>query len=71
MTACAFVLQGLGPALVDRWCITPELAERVAIKPIEPDAHVDIWATHSTLSPLPLLGRRFLEAAQRVIDEGA
>ncbi|MVW72641.1 LysR family transcriptional regulator [Bordetella sp. 15P40C-2] len=71
VTACAFVLQGLGPALVDRWCITPELADHVVIKPIEPAAHVEVWATHSTLSPLPLLGRRFLEAAQRVIEAGA
>jgi len=71
VTACAFVLQGLGPALVDRWCITPELAERVAIRPIHPDAHVEIWATHSTLAPLPLLGRRFLDAARCVIEQGA
>lgn len=71
VTACAFVQQGLGPALVDRWCITPELAQRVATKPIEPQAHVEIWATHSTLAPLPLLGRRFLDAARRVIEEGA
>ncbi|OZI41789.1 LysR family transcriptional regulator [Bordetella genomosp. 4] len=71
VTACAFVLQGLGPALVDRWCITPELAERVAIRPIRPEAHVEIWATHSTLAPLPLLGRRFLDAARHVIEQGA
>lgn len=71
VTACAFVLQGLGPALVDRWCITPELAERVAIRPIQPEAHVEIWATHSNLAPLPLLGRRFLDAARLVIEHGA
>lgn len=70
VTACAFVQEGLGPALVDRWCITPELAERVAIRPIHPEAQVEIWATHSTLAPLPLLGRRFIDAARRVIEAG-
>lgn len=68
VTACAFVLEGLGPALVDRWCITPELADRVAVRPIEPKAHVEIWATHSTLASLPLLGRRFLETVRRIIE---
>lgn len=70
VTACSFVLQGLGAALVDGWCITPELADRVAVRPVEPEARVEIWATHSTLAPLPLLGRRFLEAARRVIAQG-
>lgn len=70
VTACSFVLQGLGPALVDHWCITPELADRVVMRPIEPHAQVEIWATYSTLAPLPLLGRRFLDAAQRIIEQG-
>ena len=70
VTACAFVHQGLGAALVDRWCVTPELTERVSVRPIQPDAHVDIWATYSTLAPLPLLGRRFLDAARRIIEQG-
>jgi DNA-binding transcriptional LysR family regulator len=71
VTACAFVLQGLGPALVDRWCITPELAGHVAILPIEPAAHVEIWATYSNLAPLPLQGRRFLDAARLVLAQEA
>lgn len=71
VTACAFVLQGLGPALVDRWCITPELASCVAIRPIEPATHVEIWATHSNLVPLSLSGRRFLDAARQVLGQGA
>jgi DNA-binding transcriptional LysR family regulator len=71
VTACAFVLQGLGPALVDRWCITPELAGRVAIRPIEPAAHIEVWATHSNLTPLPLLGRRFLDAVRQVLAQDA
>jgi len=70
VTACAFVQQGLGAALVDQWCITPELAERVVTRPIEPQAQVEVWATYSTLAPLPLLGRRFLEAARRIVEQG-
>lgn len=71
VTACAFVLQGLGPALVDRWCVTPELADRVAIRPVEPPAGVSIWATYSNLAPLPLLGKRFLDAVSDVLAQGA
>ncbi len=69
VTACAFVLQGLGPALVDRWCVTPELAGHVEIRPVEPPAHVQIWATHTNLAPIPLLGRRFLEAVSQVLAD--
>lgn len=71
VTACAFVLQGLGPALVDRWCVTPELADHVAIRPVAPPVGVSIWATYSNLAPLPLLGKRFLDAVSDVLAQGA
>ena len=69
VTACAFVEQGLGPALVDRWCIAGDVGEDVVVRPIEPAVHVDIWATHSDLDSLPLMGRRFLAAVQAVLAE--
>ena len=69
VTAHAFVQQGLGPALVDRWCIPPE--STVVQRPIAPAAHVEIWATHSNLAPLPLLGRRFLAALEDVLAESS
>ncbi len=68
MTACAFVQQGLGPALVDAWCVTPEQAGHMALRPIEPPASVDIWATHSNLSAPPLLARRFLAAVKKTLE---
>ncbi|MDQ8033204.1 LysR family transcriptional regulator [Bordetella genomosp. 1] len=71
VTACAFALQGLGPALVDRWCVTPELEGQVELRPVEPAVSAPIWATHTNLAPLPLLGRRFLAAAQQVLAEAA
>ncbi|MCD0501949.1 LysR family transcriptional regulator [Bordetella petrii] len=67
VTAHAFVQQGLGPALVDGWCIPPE--STVVQRPIEPPAQVEIWATHSNLAPLPLLGRRFLSALGSVLAD--
>src|SRR5690606_23799562 len=49
---------------VDRWCIPAESS--VIVRPIEPAARVEIWATHSNLAPLPLLGRRLLAALKVV-----
>jgi DNA-binding transcriptional LysR family regulator len=71
VTACSFVQQGLGPALVDAWCVTPDQAAHMALRPIWPRASVDIWATHSNLSAPPLLARRFLAAVKKTLEEGA
>ncbi|MGB3435362.1 LysR family transcriptional regulator [Achromobacter sp.] len=71
VTACSFVQQGLGPALVDAWCVTPDQAAHMALRPISPQASVDIWATHSNLSAPPLLARRFLAAVKKTLEEGA
>jgi DNA-binding transcriptional LysR family regulator len=67
VTACAFVQQGMGLALIDGWCVTPEMQLSVAVRPIAPAARVDIWATYSNLEPLPLLARRLLAALEQVI----
>ncbi|WP_420042771.1 LysR family transcriptional regulator [Bordetella genomosp. 8] len=67
VTAAAFVQQGLGPALVDAWCVGPELRRSVAVRPIEPAASVGIWATYSGLQPLPLMAHRFLEVLRGVL----
>lgn len=69
VTAHAFVQQGLGPALLDRWSIPP--GSDVVQRPIDPAAKVEIWATHSNLAPPPLLARRFLAALSEVLDEAS
>ncbi|APX74544.1 HTH-type transcriptional activator CmpR [Achromobacter insolitus] len=71
VTACSFVQQGLGQALVDAWCVTPDQAAHMVLRPIWPQAGVDIWATHSNLSAPPLLARRFLAAVKKTLEEGA
>ncbi|WP_035212194.1 LysR family transcriptional regulator [Achromobacter marplatensis] len=68
VTACSFVQQGLGPALVDAWCVTPDQAAHMVLRPIEPQACVEIWATHSNLSAPPLLARRFLAAVKNTLE---
>ncbi|MNL24396.1 LysR substrate binding domain protein [compost metagenome] len=68
MTACSFVQQGLGPALVDAWCVTPDQAAHMVLRPIAPEASVEIWATHSNLSAPPLLARRFLAAVKKTLE---
>ncbi|MBB1593954.1 LysR family transcriptional regulator [Achromobacter sp. UMC46] len=68
VTACSFVQQGLGPALVDAWCVAPDQAAQLALRPIEPAACVEIWATHSNLSAPPLLARRFLAAVKKTLE---
>ncbi|MEI2416004.1 LysR substrate-binding domain-containing protein [Orrella sp. JC864] len=69
VTALAFVQQGLGPALVDRYCVAGEPGARIVVRPIEPAVQVDIWATHSNLESLPLLGKRFLTAVAGVLAQ--
>ncbi|QYJ24201.1 LysR family transcriptional regulator [Achromobacter sp. ES-001] len=68
VTACSFVQQGLGPALVDAWCVSPEQSANVVLRPIAPEASVEIWATHSNLSAPPLLARRFLAAVKKTLE---
>ena len=64
VSAYAFALQGLGPALVDRSCLACE-NDAIIVKPISPAASIDIWVTRSNLSPLPLLARRFVAALKK------
>lgn len=71
VTACSFVQQGLGPALVDAWCVSPDQTENMVLRPIAPGASVEIWATHSNLSAPPLLARRFLAAVRKTLDSAA
>jgi DNA-binding transcriptional LysR family regulator len=68
VTACSFVQQGLGPALVDAWCVTPDQAAHMVLRPIAPEASVEVWATHSNLSAPPLLARRFLAAVKKTLE---
>ncbi|HBL65316.1 MAG TPA: LysR family transcriptional regulator [Achromobacter sp.] len=68
VTACSFVQQGLGPALVDAWCVSPEQSANMVLRPIAPEASVEIWATHSNLSAPPLLARRFLAAVKKTLE---
>jgi DNA-binding transcriptional LysR family regulator len=67
VNAVSFVQQGLGPALVDTWCLGPELLHSVAVRPIDPPAQIGVWATYSDLQPLPLMARRFLTVLKKVI----
>ncbi|OZI34490.1 LysR family transcriptional regulator [Bordetella genomosp. 10] len=69
VTALAFVQQGLGPALVDSWCVGPRTRAGLAVRPIVPPAHIGIWATYSELQPLPLMARRFLAALKKVLQD--
>ena len=71
VTACAFVQRGLGPAFVDAWCLTPEMSDHIAVRPISPVTAIEIWATYSKLQPLPMLGRRFLAAIKTTLRQEA
>ncbi|WP_349607349.1 LysR substrate-binding domain-containing protein [Cupriavidus sp. DF5525] len=71
VTACAFVQQGLGPALVDAWSVTPAMRPALAVRTVSPEVGLEIWATHSSLVPLPLAGRRFLTSVGEVLRDAA
>lgn len=68
VTAAAFVQQGLGPALVDTWCLSAETRQALAVRPLASAARIGIWATYSSLQPLPLMARRFLAVLRKVIE---
>ncbi|MGE8567876.1 HTH-type transcriptional activator CmpR [compost metagenome] len=68
VTACSFVQQGLGPALVDTWCVSTEQSAHMVLRPIEPETSVEVWATYSNLSAPPLLARRFLAAVKKTLE---
>ncbi|WAI81375.1 MULTISPECIES: LysR family transcriptional regulator [Achromobacter] len=68
VTACSFVQQGLGPALVDTWCVSTEQSAHMVLRPIAPEANVEVWATYSNLSAPPLLARRFLAAVKKTLE---
>jgi len=69
VTAYAFVQQGLGPGLIDAWCIPDAAQDDVALRPITPAVQVDIWALQSNLDSVSLMARRFLDAVRAVLAE--
>ncbi len=69
VTACAFVQQGLGLALVDAWSVMPAMRAALAVRPVLPAVGLEICATHSGLAPLPLAGRRFLASIGKVLRD--
>ncbi|SAI74860.1 LysR family transcriptional regulator [Bordetella ansorpii] len=70
VSALACVQQGIGPAMVDSTSLAKMPAE-VTVRPIEPALSAPVWATQSNLTPLPLLGRRFLDALRAVLAKPA
>ncbi|PLC55824.1 LysR family transcriptional regulator [Pollutimonas nitritireducens] len=67
-SAVSCVTHGLGIALVDLWSLPAEILPYLEVKPVSVDG-LTIWATYSNVDPLPLLGRRLLDAVKKVIDE--
>ena len=69
-SAVSCVTHGLGIALVDLWSLPAETLPLLEVKPVSV-AGLTIWATYSNVDPLPLLGRRLLDAVKKVIAEEA
>jgi len=64
-TACAFVREGVGVALVDSYGVLPD--RDLAVRPITPAIPVSIHVSHSCLEPPPAMAKAFLnEFAQTV-----
>jgi len=57
-------------ALVDMWSLPAETLPYLEVKPVAVD-DLTIWATYSNVDPLPLMGRRLLDAVKKVIEEEA
>ncbi|MNT62636.1 hypothetical protein D3C72_2003740 [compost metagenome] len=54
--------------MVDAWCVSTEQSAHMVLRPIEPEASVEVWATYSNLSAPPLLARRFLAAVKKILE---
>ena len=69
-SAVSCVTHGLGIALVDLWSLPAETLPLLEVRPVSVTG-LTIWATYSNVDPLPLLGRRLLDAVKKVIAEEA
>jgi DNA-binding transcriptional LysR family regulator len=69
ISACRLVLEGVGVALVDPFCLDAELREKLDVRALDPTEMVDVQAIYSRAEPLSHSARAFIGILNTVMTE--
>ena len=68
-TACSFVRQGVGVALVDSYGLTDALMHGLVVRRIEPAIPLFVYVSHSRIEPPPSIAKSFLTQFSQIVKK--
>lgn len=68
-SACQFVREGIGVALVDPFCVDATLREHIDVRPVEPVQSLSVHALYLHSEPLSHSARSFLNVLRTVFED--
>ncbi|MNR15977.1 DNA-binding transcriptional regulator LysR [compost metagenome] len=68
-TACSFVRQGVGVALVDSYGLTDTLMHGIVVRRIEPAIALSVHVSHSRVEPPPSIAKAFLTQFSQIVKK--
>ena len=68
-TACSFVRQGVGIALVDSYGLTDALMHGLVVRRIEPAIPLFVHVSHSRIEPPPSIAKAFLTQFSQIVKK--
>jgi DNA-binding transcriptional LysR family regulator len=68
-TACSFVRQGVGIALVDSYGLTDALMHGIVVRRIEPAIALSVHVSHSRIEPPPSIAKAFLAQFSQIVKK--
>ncbi|AUA59045.1 HTH-type transcriptional activator CmpR [Achromobacter spanius] len=68
-TACSFVRQGVGVALVDSYGLTDTLMHGIVVRRIEPAISLSVHVSHSRIEPPPSIAKAFLAQFSQIVKK--
>ncbi|BEG74783.1 LysR family transcriptional regulator [Achromobacter xylosoxidans] len=68
-TACSFVRQGIGVALVDSYGLTDALMHGLTVRCIEPVIPLFVYVSHSRIEPPPSIAKAFLTQFSQIVKK--
>lgn len=68
-TACSFVRQGVGVALVDSYGLTDTLMHGLVVRRIAPSIPLFVYVSHSRIEPPPSIAKAFLTQFSQIVKK--
>ena len=68
-TACSFVRQGVGVALVDSYGLTDALMHGLVVRRVEPAIPLFVYVSHSRIEPPPSIAKAFLTQFSQIVKK--